>query len=138
MQHRHIPYSGRISQCWPYGSMASLLQARYSLASAPLVSHKPPPMSLFTGLPGTAFCWRAGGRGLGRGVSLGVPNRGCIGRFTFGAFHMGLPSTGNIFTHEKRALGLIFVTLAPLAFVLLGHFGRMLGCRVNLPLLTWG
>ena len=117
MQRRRIPHRGWICQCWPSlqgaSGMASLPQPGYSLASAALASRKPPPASLLTRIPATASRWRAGGRGLSRGVSLGVPLWRGSGRFAFGGFHFGLPSTGHIFTHVKRALGRVVVTLAP-------------------------
>ena len=122
--------------------MVSVPQPGYSLASAVLASCKPPPTSLLTRVPGAAPCRRVGCRGLGRGVSVGlpfgVPLRGCLGRLTIFSIHLGLPGTGNIFIHMILALGRVVVTPTPHALVILGHFSGMSEGPVNLFLLTRG
>ena len=123
-------------------SMVSVPQPGYSLASAALASRKQPPTSLLKRVPGAAPCRRVGCRGLGRGVSVGlpfgVPLRGCLGRPTIFGIHLGLPGTGNIFIHMILALGRVVVTPTPHALVILGHFSGMSEGPVNLFLLTRG
>ena len=122
--------------------MVNFPQPGYSLASAALASDKPPPTSLLGPVPGAAPCWRAGCRGFGCGVSVGlpfgVPLRGCLGRPTIFGIHLGLPGTGTIFIHMILALGRVVFTPTPHALVILGHFSGVSEGPVNLCLLTRG